>query len=117
VAALTAGAIAGLKKNPVKLKTKKIDMIANGANLPDRKCKFRRRLTRRTRGNSGANFIGNSPCERWPKDHPVNTSNLGVRGIVVRFVPGFYRYAWPNDFQRTVKLLEIETDTKMEILL
>jgi hypothetical protein len=57
VAASTAGAIAGLKKKPVKLKTKKREMTANGANFPERRCKFRRRLAGRTRGNSWGNFI------------------------------------------------------------
>src|SRR6266550_3024655 len=79
VAALTSGAITGLKKSPVKLKTRKKDMMANGANFPERKCKFRRRLAGRTLGNSWGNFIFDSPCERWPMGHQINTLNLGVR--------------------------------------
>src|SRR5882724_3341703 len=72
VAASTTGDIPGLKASPVKLKKKKREMMANGANFAERKCKFRRRLTERTRGDSWGNFICDSPCERWPGATKLN---------------------------------------------
>src|SRR4030095_14630474 len=86
LAARTSGPMAGLKKRPVKLKIKKNEMMANGANFPDLKCRLRRRLTGRTRGNSWGNFIFDSPCERWPVGHQINALNLGVRTWGSRFL-------------------------------
>lgn len=111
VAAPATGAITGLKKSPVKLKTKKKEMMANGANFAERKCRFRRRLTGRkgdaVRENFRGNFIFDSPRERWPMGHQINPSNLGARTFCPHFLSlAFYRYAWPNDFQRTVRHLK-----------
>src|SRR6266480_1110662 len=109
-AASTTGAITGLKKRPVKLKTKKREIMANGANFAERRWTFLRRFAERNRGavrGNRGNLIFNSPCERWPVGHQIKTSNLGARGCGLHFSSlATCRCAWPNDFQRTVKHLK-----------
>ena len=60
-AALTTGAITGLNAISVKLKITKSEMMKSGMDFAERT----RRVVRGKRGN----FISNSPCERWSRDH------------------------------------------------
>src|SRR5258706_9970468 len=78
-AALATGAITGLKPRLVKLKNTKSEIMKNGMDFAERTCGV-------VRGKRG-NFISNSPCERWSRDHQNLVLNLGTRGISSAFCP------------------------------
>src|SRR5882762_6831097 len=76
-AALTTGAISGLNATLVKLKITNSEMIVSGMNFAER--------NRGAVRGIGGNFISNSPCERWSRDHQNLVLNLGTRGISSAF--------------------------------
>src|SRR6185503_20809389 len=80
-AALTTGAITGLHGTSVKLKTTKSEMIKSGMDFAERT----RRVVRGKRGN----FISNSPCERWSRDHQTLFLTWERGGYRPHLVPGF----------------------------
>src|SRR5258705_3730549 len=80
-AALATGAITGLKPRLVKLKNTKSEIMKNGMDFAERTCGV-------LRGKRG-NFISNSPCERWSRDHQTLFLSWERGGYRPHFVPGF----------------------------
>src|SRR6185437_8842104 len=79
--AALAGAITGLKPRFVKLKNTKSEIIKNGMDFAERTCGV-------VRGKRG-NFISNSPCERWSRDHQTLFLTRERGGYRPHLVPGF----------------------------